>query len=218
MPRRDSGAACLFREAMKRKAGQSLLETCIVMMLLCLIFFGLLQLSQLSAAKEILDYAASCGSRARTVGFNEFMCYKVVNVAAIPNAGNLLEPIVVRPPNPVPFSLTPGEAWDYALTAQPVSPQAALERERIPLYLGGETWGRLPGILDYEYWNSGDTEADYTINRPVFYEGGNGLGVHTGQRVPLWTPLHRLIYDGDDIALSGDAIIENHYPLYLGND
>jgi hypothetical protein len=199
---------------MKRKAGQSLLETCIIMMLLCLIFFGLLQLSQISASKEILDYAASCGSRARTVGFNEFMCGKVIRVAAIPNAGRLLEPVVDRPPNPAQFSGTPGTAWDYALAAQPVSPQYAVERDRIPIYLGGETAGRLPGILDYEYWDNGDG----SISRAIFHEGGNGIGVSITQDIPLWAPLHRLIYAGETIPLRGDAIIESHYPLYLSYD
>ena len=139
---------------MKHKAGQTLLETCIVMMLLCLIFFGLIQLSQLSASKEILDYAASCGARARSVGFNDFMVGKVVRVAAIPNAGRLLTPEVIHPANPAALSRTPGAAWDYALAAQPASPQFPVESHAIPLYLGGDSWGRLPAILDYEYWNS----------------------------------------------------------------
>ena len=202
---------------MKRKAGQSLLETCIIMMLLCLIFFGLFQLSQLSASKEILDYAASCGARARTVGFNDFMCGKVIRVAAIPNAGRLLEPVVDRPANPAPLSRTPGEAWDYALRAQPVSPQYAVERDRIPLYLGGEYAGRLPGILQYEYWNNDlSTEPDDgSIGFDIRDMGGAGLGVHTAQDVPLRAPFTRLIYGAETVPLVGDAIIESHYPLYL---
>jgi hypothetical protein len=203
---------------MKHKAGQALIETCIVMMLLCLIFFGLIQLSQLSASKEILDYAASCGTRARSVGFNEFMVGKVVRVAAIPNAGKLLEPVMVRPANPAPLSGTPGTAWDYALTAQPASPQYPIESARIPLYLGGDSAGRLPGILDYEYWDNLSTDARGNIGFIMYDSAGSGLGVHTAQEVPLWTPLHRLIYDGDTFPLAGDAILENHYPLYLNYD
>ncbi len=195
---------------MRKKAGQSLLETCIVMMVLCLVFFGLLQLSQLSAFKEVLDYAAACGARARTVGFNDFMVYKVVRVAAIPNAGRLLEPVIAPQPVPAPFSDTPGQAWDYALRAQPVSPQYPVESARIPLYLGGENWGRLPGILEYANWDA--------IGHDIHDTGGLGLGLHTAQDVPLWTPLHRLIYDGDTFPLGGDSILENHYPLYLGYD
>jgi hypothetical protein len=202
---------------MKHKAGQTLLETCIVMMLLCLLFFGLIQLSQLSASKEILDYAASCGTRARSVGFNDFMVTKVVRVAAIPNAGRILEPVIVRPANPAPFSGTPGTAWDYALTAQPSSPQLPVERARIPLYLGADNWGRLPGILDYEYWGNG-TDNRGVIGFALHDSAGLGLGVHTSQEVPLWTPLHRLIYDGDTMPLGGDSIMENHYPLYLHYD
>ena len=195
---------------MKRKAGQSLLETCIVMMVLCLVFFGLLQLSQLSAFKEVLDYAAGCGARARTVGFNDFMVHKVVRVAAIPNAGRLVEPVIAPQPVPAPFFGSPGQAWDYALRAQPASPQYPVESARIPLYLGADNWGRLPGILAYANWDS--------IWHVVHDLGGQGLGVHTAQDVPLWTPLHRLIYDGDTFPLGGDSILENHYPLYLGYD
>ncbi len=217
MPRRILPRGMHFLRVMKNKAGQTLLETCIVMMLLCLVFFGLIQLSQLSASKEILDYAASCGTRARSVGFNEFMVGKVVRVAAIPNAGRILEPVVVRSANLAPLPDTPGAAWDSALTAQPRSPQYAIERARIPLYLGGDNWGQLPGILNYEYWDTG-TDSRGAIGFTLHDSAGSGLGVHTAQEVPLWTPLHRLIYDGDTIPLGGDAILENHYPLYLQYD
>ncbi|MFO7535410.1 MAG: pilus assembly protein [Kiritimatiellia bacterium] len=196
---------------MKKKAGQTLIETCIIMMLMCLIFFGLLQLSQLSASKEILDYAASCGVRAQTVGFNEFMVRKVIRVAAIPNAGRIVEPVADPAPAPAPLTGSPGTAWDYALRAQPVSPQYAVERARIPLYLGGENLGRLDGILDYENWDS--------ISLPsIGYSGNAGIAIEIDQDVPLWTPLHQLFFDGDTFPLGGDAILENHYPLYLGND
>ena len=195
---------------MKKKAGQALLETCIIMMLMCLIFFGLLQLSQLSASREILDYAASCGTRARTVGFNKFMVDKVIWVATIPNAGPITEPTVDRAANPAAFSGAPGQAWDYALRAQPTSPQYPIESARIPLFLGADNVGRLNGILDYENWD--------TISYDFYDNGGSGLGVNTRQSVPLWAPLHRLIYDGDTFPLRGDAILENHYPMYLGYD
>ena len=194
---------------MNRKAGQSLLDACIVMMVLCLVFFGLLQLSQLAAAKEVLDYAAGCGARARTVGFNAFMVRKVVRVAAIPNAGRLVEP--APDPRPVPGPLaagSPGQAWDYALRAQPASAQYPVESARIPLYLGAEHEGRLSGILDYARWD--------TLRHTVYDLRGIGLGVHTAQETPLWAPLHRLWHEEDAIRLSGDAVIENHYPLYLG--
>lgn len=200
---------------MKRKAGQSLVEACIIMMLLCLIFFGLLQVSQLSVSREVLDYAASCGVRARTVGFNDFMCGKVIRVAAIPNAGQMLEPQVVRQPNPPAFARTAGEAWDTALRAQPASLQYAAESARIPLYLGADHPGRLPGILDYEYWGNGT--AGGRVWHWINDSAGPQVEVRTGQDVPLWVPLHRLFINADSYPLQGEAAIENHYPLYLDN-
>ena len=60
--------------------------------LICLIFMGLLQISELFAAREILNHAAARGARARAVGFNWFMVEKAVRVAAIPNAGKMVTP------------------------------------------------------------------------------------------------------------------------------
>ena len=72
--------------------GQSLIESCLTIFLICLIFAGLFQLSQVFAAREILDYASICGARAKTVGFNRWMVRKVVRSAAIANAGKMIVP------------------------------------------------------------------------------------------------------------------------------
>ena len=74
------------------RAGQSLVESCLVIGLTCLLFFGLLQISQLFAAREVLYHAAARGARAKTVGFNRWMVTKAVRVGAIPNAGRMLVP------------------------------------------------------------------------------------------------------------------------------
>ena len=66
------------------RRGQALIESCLAIIVLCLVFAGLFQISQLFAAKEILDYSASRGARAKAVGFNEWMVRKVARVAAIP--------------------------------------------------------------------------------------------------------------------------------------
>ncbi len=54
------------------------------MALLSFILFGIFQISQIYAAKEIMMNAAVSGARARTVGLNEFMVYKVVRAASTP--------------------------------------------------------------------------------------------------------------------------------------
>jgi hypothetical protein len=194
-------------------AGQALIESCLIVCLTCLILFAVFQLSQLYAAKEILDHAATAGERARTVGFNDFMVYKVTRVAAIPNAGKMLEP--------ADYDTTPapgawgaghvGEMWNLALTAQPASPQYAAESARIPLYLGAEDAGWLPGVLQYADW---DTISSYTLE----WSGTDQVSVRTHQDVPLRYPFHRTFYAADEISMEGNRrglTMEDHYPLYL---
>lgn len=154
--------------------------------LVCLVFFGIFQVSQLFAAQEVLDYAAGRGARAKTVGFNKFMVFKTVRAGAIPNAGRLTHP-----------AYTGGPAREYAL-----------ETARIPLYLGGETYGRLPAILDYEDWE--------TIEAGAAYSRGDGtLQQDVAQEVPLKFPFHRAFYAADSLSLNGSCQLDEHYTLYL---
>ncbi len=157
------------------------------MIIVCILFFGVFQISQLFAAKEVLQYAASRGARAKTVGFNHFMVFKTVRVGAIPNAGRLVNP-----------------GWVGGPTSQHVA-----EEPRIPLYLGSDNWGQLDAILDYEDWD--------TISAPVSYEVGNGtlrLSIH--QNVSLTNyPLHHLYYANDSFEMDGESTLDSHASLYL---
>jgi len=198
----------------QHRAGQALIESCLIVCLACLILFGVFQLSQLYAAKEILDHAATAGERARTVGFNDFMVYKVTRVAAIPNAGRLLEPADYNAATPTAGfwgAGRVGDVWSVALTAQPASPQYAAESARIPLYLGAEDAGWLPGILEYADW---DTISSYTLE----WSGMDQVSVRSHQNVPLKYPFHRTFYAADEISMDGNRrglTMEDHYPLYL---
>lgn len=168
------------------RSGQSLIESCLVLIIVCILFFGLFQISQLFAAQEVLTYAAGRGARAKTVGFNRFMVHKTVRVGAIPNAGRML--------NPAPGG---GPAREHAA-----------EAARIPLYLGAENWGRLDAILDYESWD--------TIHQPLPLSLLDGtVRVSLDQTMPLKYPLHRLFYAADSLDMSGEVKIDEHYPLYL---
>ncbi|WP_372806215.1 TadE/TadG family type IV pilus assembly protein [Pontiella sp.] len=71
----------------KNKEGASIVESCIVMILLCLILFGILQVSILTAAHDVLLYAASAGARCATIGYNDTMVEKTIRVAALPSMG-----------------------------------------------------------------------------------------------------------------------------------
>jgi hypothetical protein len=200
----------------RQRAGQSLIETCVVLGLVCLLFFGLLQVSQLSAAREVLYHAAARAARAKTVGFNAWMVRKCVLVASIPNSGRLLTPDFENI-DPLLRDLVatrrPGEAWDEVLAnTQPSSLQYSLERARIPDFLDAENEARARYVLDYEGWDG--------LSTPSLAPGSAAatnriVEMFVGQRYNLWVPLHRAFYAADSVNLEGTSRIENHYPLYL---
>lgn len=170
------------------RGGQSLIESCVVIGIVCLFLMGLFQLSQLYMARETLIYAAGRGARARAVGFNDFMVYKTVRVAAIPAAGRMLD----RPD-----------------TVNNPTAQRNLERGRIPLYLAEDHYWRLSAILDYTNW----PELRYNV---VDLDGPQ-VDCRVLLDFPVQTPVFRAFYRDDSVPLSGTVTLDNHYPLYLYN-
>ena len=67
----------------KKCEGAAMVESCIVIILLCLILFGMLQLSIVTAAHDVNIYAASCGVRCAAVGYDNDMVEKSIRVAAL---------------------------------------------------------------------------------------------------------------------------------------
>lgn len=207
------------------RSGQAYVETALAVMLVSFIFLGLFQLSQIFAAREILFHAAHRAARARTVGFNRWMVNKSMRAAAIPVSGRMLEPEVEREAgSPVVQAIATrshGDLWDYALTAWPASGQAAIERARIPLYLGSDSYALARNTLDYEGWN------DLTLSHSGYgLIGGDYSGTtfetRVSKRFPLRVAMSRAFYapgrgrNGEDrISLTGRARIESHYPLYI---
>ncbi len=199
-------------------AGQSLVETCLAMGMICLIFMGMFQISQLFAAKEILNYAASRATRAKTVGFNEWMVTKATHVAAIPNSGRLVEPIfenIDQGIRQAANQLNSGELWDYALHNSGPGHQLALERARIPDYMGADTEHIASGMLNYQGWIDGGVHAYEPAGSALI---DDLLTINVWQDVPLWVPMHRAFYAADHVRLEGSSTIENHYSLYLDDE
>ena len=194
--------------AARRRSGQALLESCFVIAVLALVLFGLLEVVRLQASRAVLEHAAAAGARAQTVGFNNFMVFKAVRVATIPNAGLMTSPGYTRPGGGPQWGAdSAGELWDYALQAQPDSPQYEIERSRVPLYLGAEHMGQLQPILDYAQWDD--------VFHAAQDAGGPSLGMTVRQRVPLVFPFSRAFYADSVVRQQGDMDIENHYPAYL---
>ena len=184
-----------------------------------LLLMGLLQVSQLFAAREVLHHAAARAARARTVGFDHWMVRKSARVAAIPIAGPMVVPTFQNDDQQLQNLLarpTLGEVWDGALTATPSFNQLHIEQARIPEYMGSFNWAGSRHILDYERWDrlainevSGTTLPDGTPLR------GSTLEMTVSQVVSNWVPFHRAFYAADSVSLRGKSEIENHYPLYI---
>ncbi len=202
------------RSKLSPSSGQSMIEACLAMFIICLVFFGLFQISQLAAAREILHHAAARGARAKTVGFNRFMVSKAIRIASIPNAGKIISPEFVNEDHALRnmvATMGSGELWDEILTtAEPSSLQYDLERARIPEYMASENHARASFILDYEDWDSigWSTPRDDSII----------IELDVSQQYPLRIPMSHAFYAGSNVNIHGISSIENHHPLYLDDN
>ena len=202
--------------------GQAIIESCLVIIFLCVLFLGLFQLMHAFVSREILYHAAACAARAKTVGLNYWMVQKTMRVAAIPNAGTLTEPVISQV-DPVLVSalatMNPGALWDMALVNSPRSPIVSTELTRIPDYLTNEGETSAQNILDYSDWNT------ITCGQSMMLNSGNAgtLTVQVQQPHELLLSLEWVL-TGDlqfsahsitNITLSRSYTIEAHYPLYL---
>jgi len=180
------------------------------MMLLCLILFGVVQLVLMFKAREINQFAADASVRARAVGFNSFMVYKVNRVASIANAGRMTTPDRINIGNASLWNqMSAGESFAASISANPRSRQfSEIEQWTIPLYLGAQNHAQLPGILDYADWSE--------ISGPI-YTGTPGytVGVRVHHDYPLRMPFWRAFSTRDHIRLRAEARLADHADLYL---
>ena len=118
---------CLLRRT--NEGGQSIVESCLVIILVCLIFFGFLQVALLYNDERVLQFASFAAARSATVGFNQDTFTRAYRAAAIPASGT-------------------------NLAAKGLGPKELLGLERIgiPLYLNNDPVAN----LNYDYWDSMD--------------------------------------------------------------
>ena len=201
-----------------------MIESLIVILVVCFLLFSLLELARGFAGREILRHSAARAARARTVGFNDWMCTKVMRVAAIPNAGKMLEPSYASftdmELHGALANKTPGELWDWSLTANTRSDRAETEASRIPDYLASEHEERAHYILDYEGWD--DLRASGLGG--VAPSSSDTLEVKVSQKMPIgiavkalcdWVDAVSPSMDRGYMLIGGGSEIENHYSLYL---
>ena len=75
------------RRKIKKQSGVSMLESLIALMMMCLIFFGSLQLFQWALAKLFCNYSAFYAGKAYSLGYSVRTINKAARIAAIPISG-----------------------------------------------------------------------------------------------------------------------------------
>ena len=71
----------------KKQSGASLLESMIALLLMCLIFFGSMQIFQWALAKLFCNYSAFYAGKAYSLGYSVRTINKAARIAAIPISG-----------------------------------------------------------------------------------------------------------------------------------
>lgn len=210
------------------KEGSAIVESCLVMAVLCLILFGILQVSYLVAARNVINYSAVATARAAAVGMNDFMLHKVSHYAAIPAAGPIYTPQGFGRERPAGEST--GAVWDNAISRKR-NPRSQLGDYEVGVkeayHLAGVT--RFFNILDYENWQRDES----TVHGDYIRDEDDLLTVRVRQRVPLAMPFSKLFFarnrtvkahrNGEmDIypaaQLEATVVIEDHSAFYLHTD
>lgn len=106
--------------------GQTILESTLSMLVLCLILFGLLQIFHLSVAQMITDFASFYSARSRATGFSNYLVTRTSRAAAVAASGPL--------------------EWPSTLETGTGQNIQAAEETAIHEYINGERW------LEYQYW------------------------------------------------------------------
>ena len=190
-----------MRDRLKNKRGAALIESCLVIIMLCLILFGLLQVSYLLGARDIIAYASVGVARSASVGSDDFMLLKTTRMLTIPTGGPMLAPSSVTRGADV-YGDTEGRKWDMAVETSPENEQYWTERFLIPFFLGTESYAESRAVLDYANWMQGATR----VASPELH------GTDTIEELILDTPVHQYV----PLAMPFARVFyrENLYPLW----
>lgn len=80
------------RQFRRRQRGQAAIETVLALLLLCLIFFALVQITYLYMGQMIAHHTVFVMARSYVVGFNERIVHRAREVGSIGMAGHLEQP------------------------------------------------------------------------------------------------------------------------------
>ena len=180
----------------KNERGATILESLICIMLLCLIFFGLMQIFQWSMAQMLTEYSSFYAAKAYSLGYSRSIVERASRVAITGASGQ-------------DTSATPTVA---PFTQQNLS-DAASE------YMSYGQYG--PSAINYEYWEPDNITSDTPIVE-IDYSNTSGSTIDSQVRVknmPLLTEnLSWTVGGATEANPTGKASTFNHASLYLENN
>ena len=202
-----------------------MIESLMAIGLICLIFFGAMQISLMFAAREIMHHAAARGARAKTVGFNQWMVRKAVYVASIPVSGTMLTPGAPQDPTilaAIEASKSGGaliDPWMDIMSGNLVPPTARyqLERALIPEFMGADHINIARAILNYEVWE--DNLIHHNVSGVPLGHMENPPPLRVTARINYnrWLPMKNTFFSGDTVPIEGENTLENHYLVYIND-
>ena len=167
-----------------------MVESVLVMLVILLVFLSLFNISDQIRAKLLVENAAAKCARARAVGYNDFMLMKIARLSTMPAAGKCLT-LADDGDGMLPLPSRCGKIGDYLMSEYETQANA---------------------VLDFEYWQNGDTSIQATSgNTPAtatvtqFRPDDFSFGIFASE------PKDRK----DKVDISATATVEAHYPDYL---
>lgn len=205
-----------------------MVESCIVIALLCVVLFMILQVSFVVSSRNVINYASIAATRAAAVGLDEDMVTTVIHYATIPTAGPMIHPDPQAFQKHRPEGHTVGRQWDYAMSSEntprseqgeyEVSMRTEFHRRDYPL-----------AVLSYANWMpGGEAEVVSDFDKNDYDE--EILAITVSQKVPLTMPFSRVFFghlepikvvrDDKLVEVPGKEIhatsyMENHARFYL---
>lgn len=167
-----------------------MVESILAMIVILLVFLAIFNLSDQLRAKLFVENAAIKCARARAVGYNDFMLRKIARLATMPAAGKCL-------------TRDSGDKHPLSLNAR---------YHKIDDYLMSEYEAQADAILDFEYWQNGNTL--------IRASSGNSPATATVTQLRpddfnFSALTQREKAKCDKVSITATATVEAHYPDYL---
>jgi hypothetical protein len=179
--------------ARAKNRAQALLESALILVLSCFMFFGLLQVILVIEGYQVQQWATFAAGRSRIVGFNDVVVQKAWYVANIMNSGAMLAP----------------------QTGLNSVQQVAVEQDAIPLFIQSiEPADSLAPQLSYASWKTLPNLPPYNTTEQYEASGKQDYPLIIAGLIPmLGSSIGKTNLD-----LETHTTFENHFPLYLDVD